>query len=402
MPQPFVGVRVVDFTQVLAGPYSTYQLASLGAEVIKIEHPQGGDQGRGLVTPTPESADAGMSALVSAVNSGKRSLSLDLKQPGARDVVDRLVERADVLVENYKAGTMEKLGFGQARMRALNPRLIYCSISGFGQTGPRSSAAAYDPVIQAAAGIMSVTGYPETGPTKVGFWVCDMTTGMNAAFAMAGALFRRASTGQGDYVDVSMLDTAVSLMSPMVGLPLNYDVDPKISGNGAPGSGGPSSVFETAHGTLTIAAVTASQFAALVREVGRGDMVEDPRFATPDARMENVSAYRKAMLAAFGQDTALNWERRLNAIGVPASKNKAVRELRDDPQLTHREMFQPLPAPPGIKGDFHAVNLGFKLDHDGPGVQRPPPVLGQHNDEILGEIGFSPAEIAQLKGSRVV
>ncbi len=402
MAQPFAGIRVVDFTQVLAGPYSTYQLAQLGAEVIKVEHPNGGDQGRGLLTPTPESAAVGMSALSSSVNSGKRSLSLDLKHEASREIVDRLVERADVLVENFKAGAMEKLGFGQERLRALNPRLVYCSISGFGQSGPRSHAAAYDPVIQAASGIMSVTGYPETGPTKVGFWMCDMTTGMNAAFAVASALFRRAHTGQGDYVDVSMLDTAVSLMSPMAGLPLNYDVDPQISGNGAPGTGGPSGVFPTADGTVTIAAVTPSQFAAMVHEVGRGDLAEDERFATSEARIANAADYRRLMIEAFASDTAANWERRLNAAGVPASKNKQVRELQDDPQLAHRRMFQPLPSPPGIAGEFHAVNLGFKLDYDGPAIADPPPTVGQHNSDILGELGFSQDEIADFQTGGVI
>ncbi|MBT6274021.1 MAG: CoA transferase [Chromatiales bacterium] len=402
MSKPFAGLRVIDFTQVLAGPYSTYQLASLGADVIKVEHPKGGDQGRSLLTPTPESAEAGMSALSSAVNSGKRSITVDLKHPNARDIIDRLVENADVLVENYKAGTMDKLGFGQERLRALNPKLIYCSISGFGQTGPRSSAAAYDPVIQAAAGIMSVTGFPDNGPTKVGFWVCDMTTGMNAAFAMSSALFRRAHTGVGDYLDVSMLDTAVSLMSPMAGLPLNYDVDPAMCGNGTPASGGPSSVFETADGTVSVAAVTPSQFASMAREVGRPDMAEDKRFTTGPARIENADVYREAMTAAFKADTAINWEERLNKCGVPASKNKTVRELGTDAQLNHREMFQPLTPPAGISGDFHAVNLGFKLAYDGPGVEVPPPLVGQHNDEILREVGFDANAIAGLRERGVI
>jgi len=304
MTQPFTGIRVLDFTQVLAGPYSTYQMALLGADVIKVEHPNGGDQGRGLLNPTPESAAAGMSALTSSVNSGKRSLSLDLKHEASREIIDSLVEQADVLVENFKAGAMEKLGFGQERLRAINPRLVYCSISGFGQSGPRSHAAAYDPVIQAAAGIMSVTGYPETGPMKVGFWMCDMTTGMNAAFAIASSLFRRAHTGQGDYVDVSMLDTAVSLMSPMVGLPLNYDVDPPMTGNGAPGSGGPSSVFVTADGTLTVATVTPAQFVAMAHEVGRGDLAEDDRFTTSQARAEHATEYRRLITEALANDTA--------------------------------------------------------------------------------------------------
>ena len=228
MNRPFEHIRVLDFTQVLAGPYASYQLACLGAKVIKVEHPRGGDQGRHLLTPTPQSKAAGQSALFSAVNSGKRSLNLDLKNPAARPVLERLIRNSDVLIENYKAGTMESLGLGYPTVREINPNLVYCSISGFGQSGPRAEAAAYDPVIQAGAGIMSVTGYEETGPTKVGFWVCDMSTGLHAAFAVAAALFRRASTGEGEYVDVSMLDTAVSMMSPMLNLALNFDTHPPI------------------------------------------------------------------------------------------------------------------------------------------------------------------------------
>jgi len=203
-------------------------------------------------------------------------------------------------------------------------------------------------------------------------------------------------------VDVSMLDTAVSLMSPMAGLPLNYDVDPQISGNGAPGTGGPSSVFSTADGTMTVAAVTPTQFAAMVHEIGRGDLAEDERFATSEARIIHAAEYLRLMTEAFANDTAENWERRLNAAGVPASKNKNVRELRDDAQLTHREMFQPLPPPPGITGTFHAVNLGFKLGRDGPGVAVPPPTVGQHSNDILGELGFNEAAIAGLRTSGAI
>lgn len=203
-------------------------------------------------------------------------------------------------------------------------------------------------------------------------------------------------------MDVSMLDTAVSLMSPMAGLPLNYDVDPQISGNGAPGTGGPSSVFPTADGTVTVAAVTPTQFTAMAHEIGRGDMAEDERFATSEARIAHAAEYRRLMLEAFANDTAENWEIRLNSAGVPASKNKQVRELRDDAQLTHREMFLPLPSPPGITGDFHAVNLGFKLGYDGPSVADPPPTVGQHNDDILGELGFSDDAIAGFQTSGAI
>jgi len=206
MSKPFSGVRVLDFTQVLAGPYATNHLALLGADVIKIEQPNGGDQSREMLAVPGPLQENRLSPMFIAMNTGKRSLTLDLKNPEARDIVNRLVERADVLIQNFKAGTMERMGYGPEVLQKVNPRLIYCSISGFGQSGPKSKQAAYDPAIQAASGMMSITGHPDTGPVKTGFWATDMATGVTAAFAIAGALFERHTTGKGRSLDVSMLD----------------------------------------------------------------------------------------------------------------------------------------------------------------------------------------------------
>lgn len=399
--RPFEGIRVVDFTQVIAGPYCTFQLASLGADVIKLEQPVSGDQGRRLAL-TPQVREAGMSALFSAVNSGKRSLTLDLKSPGAKTIIERLVNEADVIVENFKAGTMERLGLSPAVLLEMNPNLIICRISGYGQSGPRSGAAAYDPVVQAASGMMSVTGYAETGPTKVGFWVVDMTTGMNAAFAISSALFRRGNTGKGGVIDVAMLDTAVSLMSPLVGLYLNYGVEPGFTGNGTPGCGGSSTVYPTRDGHITVAAATGVQFNAMTNEIGRPDMASDARFSTREARLENASEYRAAIVAALSTDSAAGWEARLAAVGVAAGRNQRVAELIDDPQIQHREVFAELPPAPGLDGTFHAVNVGFKLDHGTPSLHSSPPSVGQHSDEILSEHGYAPNEIAAFREQGLV
>ena len=340
----FSGLRVVDFTQVIAGPFATYQLASLGAEVIKVEQPGTGDQGRALLVGDARAQEARISALFSAVNAGKRSLSLDLKHPDAGAVVERLVEQADVVVENFKAGTMERLGFGPDRLLAINPRLILCRISGYGQTGPRASAAAYDPVVQAISGMMSVTGYVETGPTKVGFWVVDSTTGMNAAFAISAALFRRAQSGVGEVIDVAMLDTALSLLSPLMSQVMNFGAEPPFTGNGSPGSGGSSQVYPTQDGYITVAAVTNAQFIAMMEEIGRGDMARLPRFATREERTRNSEEIRELVVGALKEDSTRNWVERFTKRGVACGEINRLSEVAEDAQVIHRELFEALPG----------------------------------------------------------
>jgi crotonobetainyl-CoA:carnitine CoA-transferase CaiB-like acyl-CoA transferase len=401
MSKPFAGLRVVDFTQVISGPFTTFQLASLGADVVKIEQP-GGDQGRIMLAPTDQSRDAKMSALFSSVNAGKRSMTLNLKADGARAVIEKLVADADVVVENFKAGTMDKLGYGYEVMRAIKPDIVYCAISGFGQTGPRAGAAAYDPIVQAASGMMSVTGHPETGPTKVGFWVCDMSTGMNAAFAIAGALFKRNATGEGSCIDVSMLDTATSLMSPLLNLYMNFGVEPPLAGNGTPGTGGASTVYETQEGSVTVAAATTGQFLAMANELGLPAVATDARFQTREGRVEHSKDYRALVSPAFMHDTASNWQVRLAAIGVPASKNLSVAEVVVDAQVKPRGTMQPLDTPVGLEGAFAGVNLGFKIAKGGPEIPCPPPALGQHTNDILGELGYSAQAIADLRAAGVL
>lgn len=406
-PGALAGIRVVDFTQVISGPFTSYQLGCMGADVVKVEQPGGGDQGRGMMAPTPEAAAAGMSALFTAVNGGKRSVTLNLKHEGAGEVVEALVRNADVVVENFKAGTLERLGYDEARLRAWRPDLILCRISGFGQSGPRSGAAAYDQVVQAQAGMMSVNGTGEDGPTKVGFWVVDMATGMNAALAITSALLARATPGthaskHGETLDVAMLDTAISMMSPLVNLQLNYAVSPPYTGNGTPGSGGSSTVYPTRTTPITVAAATDAQFKAMVTALELPELANDERFAKRAARLENSPLLRPLLVAAFANETAEHWVKRLADIGVPGATVQSVSDLETDPQVQHRKQFSDMGAAPGLTNTFRAINMGFKRNGESLQPRSPPPSAGADTQTILNELGFSDAKIADLRAQGIV
>ena len=308
MAKAFDGIRVIDFSQVLAGPVATAQLALLGADVVKIEQPDGGDQGR-LMLAEDELLEKRMSPLFLSANAGKRSLSLDLKHPDAKDVLRRLVEGADVVVQNFKAGTMKRFGFDYEAVRAIKPDIVYCSVSGYGQEGPNAGLAAYDGAIQAASGIMSVTGHPETGPVRAGFMVVDMSTALTAAFAISSALFRRAQTGEGQHIDVAMYDTALAMMAPIVCKYLNTGVEPRLQGNLTPALVPTGDVFATAEGHLQTSVLTDAHFVAMAEVLGHPEWVEDPRFASHDQRLVNGDALRAVLREAFATETALEWER---------------------------------------------------------------------------------------------
>jgi len=397
------GVRVVDFTQVISGPYATYMLAQQGADVVKLELPAGGDQSRGMMATPGPMADAGQTAMFLSFNSGKRSIAVDLKAPEAKEIVADLVRGADVVVENFKAGAIDRLGFGYDWAKAIKSDIVYCSISGFGQKGPRAGAAAYDPVIQAGSGMMTLTGYEGlTGPTKVGFWVCDMATGMTAAFAVSAAVAKQRGTGEGSYIDVSMLDVGVSLISPMVTNFLNFGVQPVLSGNGSPGGSSISSVYETADGYVQVAAATQGQFAALARTVGREDMLEDPRFADRTQRIANAADMREELLKAFAKADARTWEKRLGAAGVPAGAVLTIPQVTEEPQILERGLIQSGPAPARLPGEFRTVGAPFMTDGGRSAGLAPPPTLGEHTDAVLAEIGYDAARIAALKASRAI
>lgn len=381
--RPLSGIRVLDLTNVLAGPYCSYQLMLLGAEVVKVEIPGQGDLARRL-GPDPALNEAGLGASFLAQNAGKKSVELDLKDPADREAFTGLIREADVLLENFRAGVMDRLGFGWPSLRALRPSLVYCAISGFGQTGPMASAPAYDQIIQGLSGMMSVTGTPRTAPLRVGFPVCDTAGGLMAALAIAAALAGRTRTGLGCFLDVSMLEAAVSVMGWTVSNYLVSGVPPEPMGD-QNATAAPSGTFDAADGPLNIAANRQEQFETLCRQVGRPGLAADPRFADREARKRNRSALSRELNAALRARTALEWERILGAAGVPAARILTVQQAAGLDQLGHRGFFTDLPYPDGSGRMLRVSGSGVLVDGEPLRPAAPPPRLGQDNDLVSRE-----------------
>lgn len=397
------GVRVLDFTQVISGPYATFMLAQQGADVIKLELPKGGDQARSMMRPDGPFGDAGLSPMFLAFNAGKRSMALDLKHPESESILAKLVKNTDIIVQNFKAGAIDRLGFGYDWAREINPNIIYCAISGFGQEGPKAGAAAYDPVIQANSGMMTLTGYEGvTGPTKVGFWVCDMATGMTAAFSMAAAVAHKRATGNGAYIDLSMLDVAASFISPMTTNFMNFGTLPNMMGNGSPASSSVSSVYETANGFIQVAAATDSQFQAQCKALDRPDIAGDVRFVSRETRIANAAQLREELLKTFALADAKTWEDRLGAAGVPVGAVQTIPQMVEDPQITGRQLMKEGPAPKGMPGTVRTVGAPMIVNGKKDGAIPAAPRLGEHTADILAENGYEASEIAALKAAGAI
>jgi crotonobetainyl-CoA:carnitine CoA-transferase CaiB-like acyl-CoA transferase len=381
--RPLAGVRVLDLTNVLAGPYCSYHLMLLGAEVVKVEVPGSGDLARRL-GPDPALNRAGMGASFLAQNAGKKSIELDLKDADGRRRFEGLAAEADVLLENFRAGVLARMGYPWERLRGLNPRLVYCAISGFGQHGPMSQAPAYDQIIQGLSGMMSITGTSETAPLRVGFPVCDSIGGLVAALAITAALAGRARTGSGSFLDVSMLEASLSAMGWAVS---NYLVsgDPPQPMGDQNATAAPSGTFDTADGPLNIAANKQEQFETLCRLVGREDLTRDERFAERDARKRNRAALNKELNAALRQRPAIEWERLLSREGVPAARILTVPEAVELDQLRHRGFLTELPFPDSSGRRLRVSGNGVLVDGAPLRPTAPPPLLGQHNDELRHE-----------------
>lgn len=377
--RPLSGIRVLELTNVLAGPYCSYQLMLLGAEVIKIEMPGQGDLARRL-GPDPGLNEAGLGASFLAQNAGKKSVELNLKDDDDRLVFEDLIRGADVLLENFRAGVLARMGYGWPELRARNPGLVYCAISGFGQTGPMRHAPAYDQIIQGLSGMMSITGTPQTAPLRVGFPVCDSVGGLMAALAIAAALAGRARTGEGCFLDVSMLEAALSAMGWAVSNYLVCGVPPEPMGD-QNATAAPSGTFEAADGPLNIAANRQEQFETLCRQVGLPGLITDPRFAGLEARKRNRGALSDELNAALRGRTALEWERLLIAAGVPAARVLTVPQAVALAQLEHRGFFADLPCPDGSGQVLRVSGNGVLVDGVPPRPSGPPPRLGQHNAE---------------------
>jgi crotonobetainyl-CoA:carnitine CoA-transferase CaiB-like acyl-CoA transferase len=394
MSSALEGVRVLDLTNVLAGPFCAYQLALLGADVVKIEVPQGGDLARQL------GADAGlnerqMGASFLAQNAGKKSVCLNLKSPEGKVAFERLVRGADVLVENFRPGVMARLGLSCDALRLLNPRLIYCAISGFGQEGPMRSVPAYDQIIQGLSGMMSITGTRDTAPLRAGFPVADTLAGMTAAFAVAAALVQRARTGRGEFIDVSMLDTALTAMGWAVSNYLIAGVEPQPHGNDN-FTAAPSGAFQAQDGLINIAANKQEQFVALVQLLNLPELARDERFATREARKCHRAALTLALEGALRQRSCAEWESLFNRAGIPAGAVLSVPQALDLAQVRQRGLLKTFDRVPGLERPLTVARTGFKLGGGDPDVTLPPPRLGEHTAAVLAEIGCSAAEIERL------
>ena len=395
--KPFAGVRILDFTRYLAGPYGTYQLALLGADVIKIESHEG-DESRHLLV-SREWAERKMASSFLAVNANKRSITLDLRQPAAVDVITRLVPKTDVVWENFRPGVMERLGLGYDALAAINPRLVYCAVSGFGHTGPERTTAAFDGKLQAMSGIMSITGDPAGGPMRAGFAICDTIGGITAALAVASALYQRVHTGRGQFVDVAMLDAALAFIPGPVAEYSVAGIPQRQIGNGSVSRKPTAGRFRAGDGYLVLAVLTEKQFVALMRTIGRADALDDSRFKDWRARTENEPALREIIEGALAKDDPKSWEARLTAADVPCATVWKIEEITRHPQLEHRDVLQTIDS---RYGPVRLVGAGFRLAHGSPGIEREPPTLGEHTDEILAEAGYTPAEIKDLRRDGVI
>jgi len=400
MPEALKGIRVLDLTNVLAGPFCAYQLGLLGAEVIKVEIPETGDLARQLGADQALNAQLmGVSFL--AQNGGKKSITLNLKAEAGTTVLRRLVSTADVLIENFRPGVMTRLGVGYEDLRKYRPELVYCAISGFGQDGPLKDAPAYDQIVQGLSGVMSITGDEECAPMRVGYPVADTVGGMTAAFAISSALVRRMTTGEGAFVDVSMLDSMLVTMGWVVSNFLIAGIEPRPMGN-SNFTAAPSGAFNTGTGLLNIAANKQEQFKSLAHAIGREDLLVDPRFAGREERKRNREELTSELEAALSARPASEWETALSRIGIPAGRVLSVPEALAHPQVAHRELLQTLPDVPGIDRPVTLTRAGFKLSGADPVVRSPPPRLGAHTDEILHELGYSDEEIEQLRVARAI
>ena len=394
--RPFEGIRIIDITHVLAGPFAAYQLGLLGADVIKVEHPTDYDQSRDTGGDRALNAQR-MGTGYLTQGSNKRSVTLDLKHEKGREVLKRLVKDADVFVENWRSGAFPKLGLGYDDLRRINPRLIYCSMTAFGQEGPRGEQTAYDQLIQATSGMMAMTGTPEVNPIKTGAPVIDYATGTMCAFAISAALFQRERTGRGQYIDSSMLDVAMMLMGSHVTSFLRTGQEPKPKGNRMDRAS--SQLYQAKDAPLMIAAGNRGQHERLFHALGRPDLAAQ---SSHEDRERHYEAQTAELQAIIGQETADHWERYLQSRHVPAGRVRTLSEGLADPQLRTRGALHEHAKIDGIDGPVTVPLAAFKFADGGPSIEMPPPRLGEHTEEVLRGAGYSTEEIEGFRRERVI
>jgi formyl-CoA transferase/CoA:oxalate CoA-transferase len=395
MQGPLAGFTILDLTRVLSGPYCTMVLADLGARVIKLEQPGKGDDTRHWGPPFIGDE----SAYFLSINRNKESVTLDFKPAGGRAVFERLVARADVLVENFRPGTLDRAGLGWDTLHQRFPKLVYASISGYGQTGPRREEAGYDAVMQAEGGLMSVTGDPDGPGYRMGVAITDMVAGLYCAQGITAALLARERTGAGQRVDIGMLDTTAAL--------LTYQAANYFTTGKTPGRRGnlhatitPYEPFTTADGEIVVAVGNDEIWKRFCVAIGLPEMADDARFKTNRDRIANYSAMRPPIDRAFRAATNSEWVARLNKAGVANGEVRDIAQMLGDPQLAAREMIATLMHP--TAGATRVIGAPIKLSDTPASVRTAPPVLGQHTDLVLGEFGYSTEEIAKLREARVI
>ena len=401
--KPLHGITVLDLTNVLAGPFCCHQLAHLGATVIKVEAPGRGDLARQL------GADGALNEKLMGVsflaqNAGKKSVTLNLKDPRGKDILKKLVKQADVLVENFRPGVMDRLELGYDVLAKVNPALIYCAISGFGQSGPMKKLPAYDQIVQGLSGIMTITGEEDQQTYRVGYPVADTIGGLTAACAISSAIAGRAlgnNDGKGSFIDISMLESVIATMGWVVSNFLIAGQQPTANGNDNFTSS-PSGTFRTQDGQINIAANKQEQFEAVCDVLGVPDLKADARFLTRSDRLANRAVLAGLLEDALQTRPTDHWVSAFNAAGVPAGAVLTVPQALSLPQIADRGMIADFAEVPGVERDIRVLRTGMKLNGEAPSVNAPPPVLGQDNIDILSGLGFSEGEIDMLKSEGVL
>ena len=401
--RPLEGLRVLDISRALAGPYCTMMLGDLGADVLKVERPGRGDESRGWGPPfvgEPYGPYPGESAYYMAINRSKRGLTVNLKSAAGQEIIKQLAAVSDVLVENYRTGTLDKMGLGYEHMQALNPRLVYCSISGYGRTGPYARRPGYDFIIQAEGGIMGITGPVEGPPYRVGVSIVDITTGMFASTAILAALRSRDLTGEGQLLDLSLLDSVAALLANVASNYLVGGVEPSRMGN-AHFNIAPYEVFRARDGWLALGALTARQWNLLCEVLGRTELVDDPRFATNQDRVINRAALDEALSETFVTRDVAEWLVKLQEAGIASGPINTIKDVFNHPQAQARNLKLEIEHP--TAGMVGFPGFPYKMSQTPAELLRPPPMLGEHTEEVLTELlDYSAEEVASLREQEVI
>jgi len=392
------GIRVLDLTNVLSGPFATLHLSLLGAEVIKIENPKDGDLARKLGAKSEFNKKL-MGTSFLAQNANKKSLTLNLKFPEGKEIFKKLVAISDVVVENFRPKVMDRLGLGYEIIREINPKIIYCAISGFGQDGPDADKPAYDQIIQGLSGVMAINGDQRLNPLRAGFPVCDTVGGLNAAFAIMAALFYRERTGKGQFIDIAMLDSIMPLMGWVVSNWMLAGQPPQLLGNDN-FTAAPSGVFRTADGVMNIAANKQEQWEDLCDLIGAPELKDDPRFKERDTRKANRFELTPLIEEKLIKKPTKYWVELFNQKGIPSGEILSLQDALKQEQIAYRKTFNEIDVPEIGRVPLFNLTAKFSLT---PGfVETPPPLLGQHTHEILSMLGLSNQEIEELKAKEVI